>query len=91
MNLMDELKLMIYESNLSEDEMNLCLEAVEECETEDEFFETANDVLCLMEGNAYNKLATKYQDKERYYSDKAYMFRKLGRDDLNDRELDKDV
>ena len=49
MNLLNELKLMIYESNLDEDEMNLCLEAVEECTTTDEFYETADDILCLME------------------------------------------
>ena len=49
MNDLDKLRLMIYESDLDENEKELCLEAVEECETYDEFCETANDVLCLME------------------------------------------
>ena len=78
MNLMDELKLMIYESNLDEEEMRLCLDAVGECTTEDEFFETANDVVCLMEGNAYNKIANKYKNAYDYHLNRASAFSDAG-------------
>lgn len=88
MNLMDELKLMIYESNLDEEERNLCLEAVEECTTEDEFFETANDVLCLMEGNAYNKIANKYKNAYDYHLNKMSAFKDAGLDKQAEKAFD---
>ena len=86
MNLINELKLMIYESNLDEEEMNLCLDAVEECATEDEFYETADNILCLMEGNAYNKASQKSIDTLNYHRGRADILKDNGYDFLSDVE-----
>ncbi|HAU88114.1 MAG TPA: hypothetical protein DCW90_22345 [Lachnospiraceae bacterium] len=50
MNLFNELKLAIYECHtFDDDDREVCLSALESCNDDEEFFETANNIMYLME------------------------------------------
>ena len=57
MNLFDELKLAIYECRtFDDDDREICLSALESCNDDEEFFETANDIMYLMEDTNNDKI-----------------------------------
>ncbi|HAU85653.1 MAG TPA: hypothetical protein DCW90_09150, partial [Lachnospiraceae bacterium] len=79
MNLFNELKLAIYEcQTFDDDDREVCLSALESCNDDEEFFETANNIMYLMENTKNDKIhdALKNLTKE---SDKITKLKKESR------------
>ena len=84
-----ELKLMVYESALSKDEIDEVIDLMESCDDED-LQEVCESVEAFVtEANAYNKLANKYRNDMNKQWERSEVFKKLGHMDLSDKNADK--